>query len=125
MMEIFSRCGICAFQTRVAGSAGNIQSATTLRNAEMYIVTVANVVALQLPSVGGMGLYLVHCNSIGSQVRIANTSYIRLNTVITAKMTRMVICRQRLRGQIRRRNIPTIHLVNMERITYMKVVIHL
>lgn len=35
MMEIFTRCSICDFHTRVAGSAGSTQSAMILRTAPM------------------------------------------------------------------------------------------
>lgn len=113
MTDTLTRGSICDFHTNDAGSAGSTQSAIMFSTDEMYIVTVANPVALQVPS-AGTGLYRVHSYSIGLQLMRSKTKYKMLKTVTKPRIVQMVIWRQRLRGQMRSKNRPTLHLVSSD-----------
>ena len=112
-IDIFNWRLIWAFHTNVAGSAGKTQSTKTFRNDATYVVMVAKVVALQVPS-GGFGAYPVHSYSTGWQLNTAIKKKIILKMVTAARKVQMVILRQRWFGQIRKRKSPTIHLVRVE-----------
>lgn len=125
MTDIFTRRSMFACHTKVAGRAGSTQSAIIFSTAAMYVVTVAKVVALQAPSVGGWGLYRVHSYCIGWQLHMSKKKYRMLNTVTEPRIVQMTICRQRFWGQIRSKNSPTIHFVSRETRMYVSDASHL